>query len=544
MHPARNWSFDALGTRLIPRWLTSHRAVLVALLVLAVVAFVVSLVDSEFAYRPGQLALSLLVLVVVCGAVTYACAAMVRVPPGAGSWLITALILFFILPGVTDAGSAWTVAVGAAAAAASKYVLVWRRRLVVNPAVAGAVVVYGLAYAEVGSIGFPQWWVAAEPLLIPMIVIGVLLVTVLREWWLVAVFLVAAVITIGVVDATQGGQSLSLWLTSSPMLFVAAIMLPEPMTSPTTRWHRGIYAAIVGVLMYWQVSIPVSDAFSLEFVPEIALLVGSLYAFAVRLVTRNPAARRAVLAVTPVAWTSDSVDRAPNSVDWAPTIAANTHGLAVTGPAPLTFRPGQWAVLSAPEWSAPVWRRTRRVFSYASPPDVKEARFAFTVSGDPSSYKASVISGRTRRLYLDSSGGDFVLPRNLDRPIVLLASGIGITPFRAMILAALGDGRDLRRWRIVHVIRSADRAVFTDVLDAARDAGAQVEVVESSTLADQFDDGGRLVTDLEGSDHGAPRYYVSGGPAFVRTAGATIRRADPRLRWEFWRLHTDTFLGY
>ncbi|MGV9710910.1 hypothetical protein ACWDTI_09630 [Gordonia sp. NPDC003424] len=282
-------------TRLIPRWLTSHRAVLVALLALVAVAVVVSVVDTDFAYRPGQLALSLLISVVVCGAVTYACAAVVRVPPGADSWLITGLILFFVLPGVTDAGSAWTVAVGAAAAALSKYVLVWRRRLVINPAVAGAVVVYALAYAGVGSIGFPQWWVAAEPLLIPMIVIGALLVTVLRQWWLVAMFLVAAVITIGVVDATQGGQSLSLWLTSSPMLFVAAIMLPEPLTSPTTRWHRAIYAVLVGVLMYWQVSIPITDGFTLEFVPEVALLVGSLYAFVVRLATRHQVSGRVSL---------------------------------------------------------------------------------------------------------------------------------------------------------------------------------------------------------------------------------------------------------
>lgn len=531
--------------RLIPRWLTSHRAVLLALLVLAVVAFVVSAVDEDFAYRPGQLALSLLISVVACGAMTYACAAVVRVPPGADSWLITGLILFFILPGVTDAGSAWTVAIGALAAAASKYLFAWRRRLVVNPAVAGAVVVYGLAYAGVGAISFPQWWVAAEPMLIPMIVVGVVLVTVLREWLLVVVFLAAASVTIAVVEATQGGQSLSLWLTSSPMLFVAAIMLPEPLTSPTTRAHRAIYATLVGVLMYWQVSIPVTDAFTLEFVPEIALLVGSLYAFVVRVATRNPATGRPVLhlvapnpaerAPNPAEWASDSAEWAPNPAECAQRIAANTYELAVTGSAPLVFRPGQWAVVSAPEWSRPVWHRTRRVFSYAEAPRVEPSRFGFTVEGQPSHLKSGLIAGNTNRVYLDSSGGDFVLGRRDATPVVLLAGGIGITPFRSMLRAALEAGESLERYTLIHLVRSRDRGVYDDVLAAARAAGARIEVVESDLPTISLGD--HMVT-------GGPHYYVSGGPEFVRSTAAAIRSADPGTRWALWRLHTDAFLGY
>ncbi|MYR06558.1 oxidoreductase [Gordonia sp. SID5947] len=514
-------------TRLIPSWLTAHRAVLLSLLLLAVVAFVVSATDDEFAYRPDELALSLTIAVLVIGFVTYLGAAVIRVPPGSDSWLITALILFFILPGVTDSGSAITVAVGAAAAGASKYVLAWRRRVVINPAVAGAVVVYALAYAEVGSIGYPLWWIAAKPLVIPMIVIGMLLVTVLREWRLVVVFLVATLATIGVLEMTEGGQSLEFWYASSPTFFVAAVMLPEPLTSPTTRMHRSIYGAIVGVLMYWQVSIPVTDSFSLEFVPETALLVGSLYAFIVRLVTHSPSARRMPLV----------------PAGRARAIAADTYEMELSAPAPTTFVPGQWALLSTPAWSRPVWRGSRRVFSFADAPGTDGVRFAFTASGTPSHFKRALIASDNLRVFLDSSGGDFVLPRTRrGRPIVLLASGIGITPFRSMLCSAIADGGDLSRVTLIHVVRTADREVFGDVLDVARDAGASVRVVESADHADGLDDG--ALRELIGDIDGSPHYFASGNPRFVRSSARSIRRLDPASRWQFWRVHTDAFLGY
>ena len=86
-----------------PRRPTMHRAVLVALVALVLCSLVVSVVDADFAFRPTALLLALVISVLVSGAVTYGCAAVVRVPPGTDSWLITALILYFILPGVTDA---------------------------------------------------------------------------------------------------------------------------------------------------------------------------------------------------------------------------------------------------------------------------------------------------------------------------------------------------------------------------------------------------------------------------------------------------------
>ncbi|MDS1115869.1 oxidoreductase [Gordonia westfalica] len=506
------------------RHLTPYRAVVGGLLLLAVAAFVVSAFDADFGYGPDELAVWLVVAVGVSGAASYLFAAVFRVPPNSDSWLITGLILFFVVPGGSQDTAVATVATAAVIAAASKYVLAWRRRLIVNPAVAGAAGCYALAYAGVDGLSFPFWWVAAEPLLIPMIVIGAAVVTLIREWFLVVVFIAASLVTIGVVELVRGDQDLSTWIVSSPMLFVAAIMLPEPLTSPAQQPHRLIYAALVGVLMHCQYTVAVTDSYTLAFVPEIALLAGSLYAFAVRLATRT--ARRVRLDVE------------------AASLADRTYTLRgePTGGAP-AFRAGQWSSVSVPRWSAPVWSGSRRVFSFVSAPGEAPVEFGFTVAGQqPSSFKAALIEGRARRAWVDEIGGDFVLPRAFPGKgeVVLLASGIGVTPFISMIRSLSGD---LSGLTVVHVLREPGRAVYGDVLESAGSEGARVVTVVAPELADGIDDADRLA-EMLGSDLVGAHYYVSGTPAFVERTSSTIRHLDPATRMRPWRIHTDSFTGY
>ncbi|MCR5978423.1 oxidoreductase [Gordonia jinghuaiqii] len=510
------------------RQLTPYRAVLCGLLLLVISAFVVSAADADFGYGPEDLALWLLVAVGVSGAAGYLFAAVLRVPPNSDSWLITGLILFFVLPGGSEDTAVATVAVGTAIAAASKYVLAWRRRLIVNPAVAGAVGCYALAYAGVEGISFPFWWVAADSLFIPMIVIGAVVFTLIREWRLAVVFIAASLVTIGIVELTRGGQDLSTWFVSSPMLFVAAIMLPEPLTSPATAVHRLVYAALVGALMHCQYTIAITDAYTLAFVPEVALLVGCVYAFVVRLASGT--ARRVPLDVTAVP------------------VAERTYALRgePVGGAP-SFRAGQWSSVSVPRWAAPVWAGSRRVFSFVSAPGRAPVEFGFTVAGKPSTYKAALIDGHVSRAYVDDIGGDFVLPRGFPTTgkAVLIASGIGITPFVSMVRAVTDSGADtdLSGLTVVHVLRDRTRAVYGADLENATSRNARVVTVVDPDLADGVDDPARLA-ELVGPDAAGAHYYISGTPGFVERTSATIRRHDTSTRLRPWRIHTDSFSGY
>ncbi|MET9202936.1 oxidoreductase [Gordonia sp. NPDC003585] len=500
------------------RRLTPHRAVLLALLLLAAAAFVVSALDADFGYEPSDLLTWIVVAVVVSGAVTYLCAFIIRVPPNSDSWLITGLILFFVLPGGSAETAVATVALGSAAAAVSKYVLVWRRRLIINPAVAGAITCYAVAYAGADDVSYPFWWVAAKPLLIPMIVIGAVLVTVLREWPLIVGYFVGALGAIGYVQLDQGGQDLELWLTSSPMIFLAAIMLPEPLTSPATRVARVVYGVLVGAVLHCQQLVEITDSYTLEFTPEIALGIGCVFAFVVRLATRS--ARRVPL-------TDIRVDP----------LAENIFGVqgSVSSGAPPSYAPGQWASVSVPRWNRPLWQSSRRVFSFVSASRTAPVEFGFTVAGPPSPFKQDLIDGTASRAFIDNRGGGFVLRGRLlaRSPVVLVAGGIGITPFVSMLRARLDSGVDLSNLTVVHIVRSDARRVYTDVLDAAAAAGARVEVVVSA-------DGGVPKGLLSAGAH----YFVSGAPTFVSDTSSSIRRLDPSTRLRPWRIHTDTFVGY
>ena len=53
-------------------------------------------------------------------------------------------------------------------------------------------------------------------------------------------------------------------------------MLTEPLTAPTMRWPRIAFGALVGFLFAPNIHIG-----SFYFTPELALLVGNLFAFAV-----------------------------------------------------------------------------------------------------------------------------------------------------------------------------------------------------------------------------------------------------------------------
>lgn len=496
------------------------------LLALTAYTVVLAAVDSSeegFAYPVAALGRSLLIVVVVSGVVTYACAAVIRVPPNSDSWLITALILFFVMPVGVDAATMKAVALGAAAASLSKYVLVWRRRLIVNPVVAGAVTCYVFAYAQIGDIAYLSWWVASADLLIPMLVVGIVVVTLLREWPLVLVFLASALAAAAIgASVHMTGQSLPFLLKSTPLLFLGVFMLPEPLTSPSTRGARLCYGALVGALLCSTIHVAVTDTYTFGFDPELALLVGCLFAFAGRLV--GGTARRTRL----------DVETRP--------AAASTF--AVAGDAAVRFRPGQWATLSTPRWEWPLWRRSRRVFSFASAPGAP-VEFAFTANGDPSPFKQALIDGADRA-WVDNVGGDFVLsPTILRGRVVLISAGIGITPHVAMLRALLDGSEALDRVVVVHVVRAEQRSVYREVLAAAGDAGARVESVASAELAEGLTSGWlREVIGGRDSDGIATQYFVSGAPGFVSTTVTAVRRADPATVLRPWRVHTDMFTGY
>jgi ferredoxin-NADP reductase/Na+-transporting NADH:ubiquinone oxidoreductase subunit NqrB len=502
-----------------------YRVVYVALATLAVIAFALSFFDLV-GPDPLELIATLAVLSIVCGGVDAATQRILHLPWRIESSLITAHILLFVLRPTLEVAGLAGIAIAGAAASLSKYVLAWRGRHIFNPAAVGATVLTLLSIAW-PDLGASSWWVGTPALAGPVIVLGLAVLWRTEKLRVVAVFLVAAV-AIAVLRTAAQSQAAGLdvdamtvfWqiLWSSPFLFLGAFMLSEPLTLPPRRWQQFTVAGIVGVLAGWP--IPLGE---ISLGQERALLIGNAiaFAFAVRTAVRLTLASRA---------------------DRTPTVRELTFRVHDR----LSFVPGQYLELEVPH-AHPDARGTRREFSIASAPDdLPELRVAFKENGvasakPQSSYKkalAQVAEGH--RLAITGVWGDFVLPKRPAAPILMVAAGIGVTPFVSQLrhVRASAEERDII---LVYVASDASELAYREDIEAS---GIPVIVFTRDRPADlpanwMWARGVRL--DAEGlmrvvPDIASRHAYISGPAGLIADLSPALERARS--------ITTDAFSGY
>lgn len=453
----------------------------------------------------------------LCLGLTYgsnrAIAALFHVRPHSESSLITGLLLYFLFwPTQFSAGLQYLdlagVALACVLASVSKYALAWRGRHIFNPAAAGAFIT-GLT-----GLNIATWW-AATPAMLWLVLPGVLLVLYrVRKLLMAAVFAVVAV-SIVAVDLLASGMSLAeaLWqpLAQRPVLFFVGFMLTEPLTLPPRRWQQLALAAVVGLLF----AVP----YNLGFVansPELALLVGNALAF-------TAGQRRRVLL------------RFRGARPLTPT----TTEFSFQPEHPVRFTPGQYIELNLPHTAADRKGR-RRVFSLTSPPEAAELGIGVGTAQPLSTAKQALLAlAPGDELTATMVGGDFVLPRDPARPVLLVAAGIGITPFLSQLSGSAAGGRDVV---LLYLARTAGELAYAAELERA---GARViaRLSDGSAPPAFMQDAGparidgaslkELVPDIAGRD-----VFVSGSPSSVRSLRVAARKAGAR------RIHVDSFAGY
>lgn len=512
--------------------LPMYRLVTLALLVLAAWALVLIGTDRllvGFTTVPDAV-LGLLVLVGVAVASNVAVGRLVGARPHHESALITGLLLWFVLlPPAQTSELAW-FALTALLATASKYVLAVRGRHVVNPAAAGLVLVLTLQHVLEPASGVANgWWVANEAMTWPVVVLGLLVLVRTRKVGMAAAFaaLATALVVAGMVNVGSAvGDAVSFALVSSPALFLAAFMLSEPLTLPPRRGQQYAAAAVAALVYAWPnlVTLFVVDPAPLWFYglsSELALVASGLVGFAlgqrggVRL--RLTSKRR---------------------------VAGDTWELAFAPRRPLRFAPGQYVELALPHRRADL-RGVRRTFSIASPtgPDGRghEVAVALRVPEPCSSYKRALLDLEPgAELRATGVGGDFLLRG--ERPVVLVAGGIGITPFVSQLRSEGPRGLAGRDAVLVYGVPDADEVAFRDELVAT---GVPVVLVAPSAPAD-LPEGWRHVAapfvsaDVVAAavpDLGGRVALVSGPPAMVASLRGGLRGRAATVR-------TDAFAGY
>lgn len=490
---------------------TMYRLVVYVLAILSGLSVVFSLL-GRIGTSPTELVISAAILLGGSYIADRALGKFLNIPTNMESALITGLILFLILQPATSMATGLALALAAVAGIASKFLLAWHGKHLFNPAA------FGAALVSLTGLAATTWWIGNSVFWPFTLLLGLAIVRKIRR---LPLFLVFAGVTISVqaVVFISGHQELASnmkqALIASPLLFLGTIMLTEPATMPPRRREQMVFGALIAVLyvMAWEIG-------PFIIYPEVALLLGNMYAYAVspkfRVRLRLSEKRQ---------------------------ISEYVYDYVFKPDRPFRFRPGQYL-----EWTLPGVsydsRGNRRTFTIASSPTEFDVHLGVKFYEPASAYKRvlhEMVPGDV--MYASQISGNFTLDNSVHEKLAFIAGGIGVTPFRSMV-KYLTDNALHTDVVLLYVVGDAREFAYVEDFKAATAVGVQMIPVVTDTayqaagvISAKVDE--KVLTELI-PDITERTCYVSGPPGMVdgykhMLSAIGVRRANIR---------TDHFSGY
>ncbi len=454
-------------------------------------------------------------LIVACYIFNKLIAGLFHVEPNTESFLITALILSLIVGPAGPIIHYIPLLVASFAAMASKYVFKWQQRHFFNPAAFGVIVM-------AVTTGFGSSWWVGNSILLPLVVIGGLLMAwKIRRLSMVAMFLASYLVLFTLFNlihlpSNTGLQLLKTLLVNSPIVFFAFVMLVEPATSPLSQKHRFTYAIIVALLA----TLLQKYASDITYSLELSLIIGNILT---RMVEPNPR------------YSMKLKEKRQLSPDIICFVFEAT-------PKPV-FTAGQFL-----EWTLPHPnsddRSIRRWFTISSSPTEDEVLLTTRFAEKGSTFKTTLHSLKIGDT-ITASGveGDFVLPDDKSRPLVFIAGGIGVTPFRSMVKYLLDSG-EKRLITLFYAVNSEADLVYMDIFEqAVQTMDMKIIPIVSEPSASWKGHRGRLDKKIikdEVPELGSPLFYVSGPEPMVEAVEKILRSIGVERN----QIQQDFFPGY
>ena len=465
-------------------------------------------------YNPATLTFSTLLILGTCWLFNVAFAKAFGATPNIESVYITGLILALIITPVasTDYAGIGFLIFASAWAMGSKYLFAIGKKHIFNPAA------FGVALSAFLINQSATWWVGGNIILLPLVFIGgLLIVRKIHRFDLVWSFIIVALATT-VLTAGSGDylSYISGTFVHSPIFFLGFVMLTEPLTMPPNWWLRVMYGSLVGFLFAPNIHIG-----SFYLTPEIALLVGNLFAYVV-----SPKGRFMLTLIE------------------KNTLAMGTYEFVFASDRPFSFRPGQYL-----EWTLGHRfaddRGNRRYFTIASSPTENTVRLGVKFYEPASTYKRALgLMKLHETISASQLAGDFVLPKDSKKKLVFIAGGIGVTPFRSMAQYLI-DKKENRSVTMFYSNKTAAEIAYKDVFDrAAKEVGLKTVYAlsnESAPVAGMYNgsiDGALIAKEVP--DYKERTFYISGPHGMVDAFKKTLHDMGvPR-----WRIKSDYFPGF
>jgi ferredoxin-NADP reductase len=143
--------------------------------------------------------------------------------------------------------------------------------------------------------------------------------------------------------------------------------------------------------------------------------------------------------------------------------------------------------------------------------------------------------------------GDLALHEDASRPAVFLAGGIGVTPFRSMVLDASNRGLQHRLFLFYSNRKPADAAYLTELRELEQ-KNPRFKLIATFTEGEAVPQGGavehgyitaKMIAKHVG-DLSSSIFYVAGPPAMVSAMEAVLK--DAGIGQE--NVHAEKFSGY
>ena len=227
-------------------------------------------------------------------------------------------------------------------------------------------------------------------------------------------------------------------------------------------------------------------------------------------------------------------------------IAKGTMAFYFDRPAGFTFKAGQFIDLSLLNLSASDPQGHTRAFTLASAPSEQQLMVATRLRDTAFKRMLGEIPLETT-IELEGPFGQFTLPADDSRTIVFLAGGIGITPFRSMLVEA-AHNKLPHRLILMYSNRSPEDAAFLDELQALQQENSNytcIGTMTNPTGATETWNGetGRIeqamlrkyVKDME-----TAMFYVVGPPAMVEGLRKMLESAGIHKT----SIRSEEFVGY
>ena len=481
--------------------ITMYRIVLYSLIVLIGYSIILSIL-GVLHYLPFAIVFSCLFILSISLATNKLLAFFYKAPTNAESVYITALILALIISPITSESTAEFFIFATSAsilAMATKYLFAINKKHIFNP-VAISVVLTGLFLSHSAS-----WWIATLWMMRMVIISGLLITRKTQRFDLVLSFIFSSVLVIFFRYLVSSSSvaflySLSKAFISSPILFFAFFMLTEPLTTPPKKGLRVIYGGIVGVLFS-----PIMHIGTLYSTPELALVIGNVFSYFV-----------------------SPKEKLMLSLNKISEIARDTYEFSFKTKKRFRFVPGQYMEFTLKDDLSDS-RGNRRYFTLASSPTEDDISIGVKYYQNASSFKNKLakISGADV-VVASQRSGEFVMPKDVNKKLVFIAGGIGITPFRSMIKFLL-DTKQKRDIVLFYSNKTKEDIAYKEIFDMAnKELG--IKTVYALTNIGQVENGFDTVNGFIDKklivqnvpDYKERMYYISGPHSMVSIFKETL----------------------